>query len=142
MKRLATLLTTAFLISSASAAELSASDGGTYEWLNPKKEPTGVLYRLSLVDGKWLAEGRFPGQEWMDISCGPQCSYRPSRAADVQSFFPPDWLEHARISCIQNIAQAFCRLESRDETASPNYMVVVLTQKSPIPVFVRKISTP
>jgi len=78
----------------------------------------------------------------MDISCGPHCSYRPSSTADVQSYFPSGRLEHARISCIQNIAQAFCKFESRDDPAPLNYMVVMLMQKPPIPVFVRKISTP
>jgi hypothetical protein len=122
------------------AAELSDADTGTYEWLNPKGEPTGVLYRLSRSsEGKWVAEGFIPGQGWKNVGCDVGCEYRNSASDEVQKYFPASWITNADISCIQNVAQAFCRYSGKTDPNRNGHVVIALTSGKPIPVMVRKV---
>jgi|GEM_PF-3158272 len=142
MRLLFSLVALAFLFPHHSiAAELSNTDTGTYEWLGPKGEPTGVLYKLGRSsDGKWLAEGFIPGQGWKNVSCDFGCEYRNSTPNEIEKYFPANWVANADIACIQNIAQAFCRYSRKTEPNSSGYVIITLVSGKPIPVLVRKVS--
>lgn len=142
MKFVFAFLALALSLSSHSiAAEMSEADTGTYEWLNPKGEPTGVLYKLGRAnDGKWVAEGLLPGQGWKNVSCDAGCEYRNSTADEIENYFPVSWIANADISCIQNIAQAFCRYSGKTEPNRNGHVIIVLTSGKPIPLMARKVS--
>ncbi len=142
MKFIFAVLALAFSFSSQSiAAEMSDADIGTYEWLNPKGEPTGVLYKLGQSNnGKWVAEGFIPGQGWKNVSCDSGCEYRNSTFDEIQKYFPASWIANADISCIQNLAQAFCRYSGKTEPNRNGLVIVTLVSGNPIPVMVRKVS--
>ena len=142
MKFVFVLLALMLSFSSDSIAdEISDAYTGTYEWLSPKGEPTGVLYKLGRAnDGKWLAEGFIPGQGWKNISCDVGCQYRNSTSDEIEKYFPTSWIANADISCIQNIAQAFCRYSGKSEPDRNGHMIITLTSSKPIPVMVRQVS--
>nr|WP_082664827.1 hypothetical protein [Burkholderia ambifaria] len=141
MNNIATFLFAATLsVSSlAFAGGLSDADAGTYEWLNQKGAPTGVLYRLNRSSGRWVALGKLPGKEWKDISCDRGCEYRDSTTREIQSYFPPDWLANANIACIQNAAQAFCRFGPVKEPGKAGHVIVTLVTGKPVPILVRRV---
>ncbi len=140
------LIGVALLATSHQAAyALTPEDAGTYEWLKPDGQPSGVLYQLSYSkDGpdKWIARGKFPNQEWRDISCDPSCQYHDSSADDLKRFFPESWLANANISCIQNDAQAFCAYSGKSDPGRNGHIIFALTTPKPVPVMVRRVANP
>ncbi len=122
------------------AAELSGPDLGTFVVLDQKRAPIDMFYRLSKNHGKWVMEGREAGGNWTNISCDSGCEYRISSAAEIQSYFPPDWTQANRISCIQNMAQAFCRYAPIQEAGEAGHIVIAFVTGRPIPIFVRRVS--
>src|SRR4051812_17702207 len=107
----------------ASATEIDVTDTGTFEILNEKFQPMNWFYRLSLgKQGKWIMEGRRPGEKWIDISCDSKCEYQKATDEDLHHYFSKDWLEDANIACIKNIAQAFCRFVSKKDPQKPSYV--------------------
>lgn len=140
MKRKIAVLLTLIAIASASTAQgISESDEGTYEWLNVKGQGTGVLFRLvKQTDGAWAAEGKLPNRDWESVSCGADCTYRETTAEEVISYFPQHWLDQASIYCIQNLAQAFCRYDSKSAPEKTGYLTFVLVTGKPIPIILKR----
>lgn len=124
-----------------SAGEISKQDAGTYVVLDQKRAPTGMFYRLSKDNEKWVAEGRKPGADWINISCDSGCEYRASTEPEIQSYFPADWRANTRISCIQNMAQAFCRYTAKEDKMKGGYVMIALVTGRPIPIFLRRVSS-
>lgn len=139
MKNTFFLLVIAFLSFSATAGELSEQDAGTYVVLDQRRAPTDMFYRLSKYNGKWVAEGKKPGSIWENISCDSGCEYRVSTESEIQSYFPPDWRANAQISCIQNMAQAFCRYNAKEDQTKGGYVMIALVTGRPIPIFLRRV---
>ncbi|HEY0957572.1 MAG TPA: hypothetical protein VGE36_22665 [Roseateles sp.] len=124
----------------ASAVELTATDGGTFAVLDRQQVPTQMYYRLSLKDGRWLMEGKQPGAPWTDLSCETGCEYRASTDAEVQAHVPAAWRERADFACIRNVAQAFCRYSAMGNiAAAPSYVVIALVTGQPVLLFVRRV---
>lgn len=140
MKNVLVLLIATLCSVSAIAAEpLNNSDAGTYVVLDQGRNPTEMFYRLAQKDSKWIMDGKKPGGSWANISCDTGCEYRASTEAEVQAYFPPDWRANTDISCIQNIAQAFCRYSVKEDSTKRGYVVIALVTGRPIPIFVRRV---
>jgi len=131
------LILAAALSPLSAAAQLTSLDTGTYQVLDQQLKPIEMYYRLSLNAGKWMMEGRTPGKGWENISCDAGCEYRDSIAADVASYFPMEWTARLNITCIQNIAQAFCKGVERGNPARGMHIVVALVTGKPILIFLR-----
>ncbi len=142
MKHLAAFAAFLAFSFTASAAELTAADSGTFVVLDRQQVPTQMFYRLSMKDGRWLMAGKQPDAPWTDLSCDAGCEYRTSTDAEVQAHVPPAWRERAEFACIRNVAQAFCRYSDKGDAAvAPNYVVIALVTGRPIPLFVRRTSS-
>ena len=141
MKFLSLFFAIALSVFSATAAELSEQDAGTFIILDQKGAPTEMSYRLSVNNGKWAAEGKKSGSTWANISCDTGCEYRASSESEIQSYFPADWRANSQISCIQNIAQAFCRYTATQDPTKGGHLIISLVTGRPIPVFVRRVSS-
>lgn len=140
MKNISLFLGVVLLSFSAIAGELSGQDAGTYVILGPKRIPTEFFYRLSKNGEKWVAEGKRPGEKnWVNISHSLGGEYRVSTESEIQSYFPPDWIANAQISCIQNMAQAFCRYTSKNDSAKTGHVMVALVTKPPIVIFLHRV---
>ena len=139
MKSFLLLVGLVFFSISANATGLSDQDAGTFVVLNQQRAPTDMFYRLSKVKGKWVMEGKKAGAGWSNISCDSGCEYRASSESEVQSLFPPDWRANVKISCIQNVAQAFCRYLSIKDPTKGGHVVIALVTGRPIPIFVSRV---
>lgn len=140
MEKLLVLFVAALCSLSATAAEpLNDSDTGTYVILDKNRSPTEMFYRLSQKDGKWVMDGKKPGDGWANISCDTGCEYRDSSEIEMQKYFAPEWFAKTDISCIQNIAQVFCRLSPKGDSTKRGYMVIALVTGRPIPIFIRRV---
>ncbi|MGO4303683.1 hypothetical protein [Cupriavidus sp. RAF12] len=139
MKHLLLLIAITMLMPTASAAELSESDAGTYELLREDRTPSGVFFRFTRSGGKWVAFGKTPGKDWENVSCDPGCLYRNSTEKDIRAFFPPSWRESNEIACIQNIAQVFCRFAPSKTPGERGYVFIVLVTGKPFPVRTRRL---
>ena len=143
MKLLLVTLTLLLLGTSAvMAAEITESDTGTFVLLDKDKKATDQFYRLSKADGKWVMEGKEPHGTWKNISCDSGCEYTATPQADLETYFPEDWREHAEIACIQNAAQAFCRYSPKDDPKKTDYVVIARLTDKPVPLFVRRVTVP
>lgn len=139
--RAAFMLAVLVISSVASAARLADADAGTYEWLGKNQAPTGVLFKLWRSGHKWVAVGKLPGKNWTDISCDAGCGYVESTAEEIQVYFPPQVLASTDVACIQNTAQAFCRLQSKSAPERITHAIVALVTGRPIPILVRRVGT-
>ena len=128
--------------SSAWAAEINASDAGTYVLLGRNHQPTELFYRLTGSAGKWLMEGKEPGGKWQKISCDKGCEYRSTTRDEVMSYFPANWVANTDIACIQNIAQAFCRYTPKEGGKTAGYVVIALVTGRPMPLFIQRVKAP
>ena len=125
------------------AAEMSEVDTGTYEWLNFNGKPTGVLDKLSRSnDGKWTSEVFLPGQGWANVSCDVGCEYRNSSLDEINKILPSSWIENFDITCIQNIAKAFCRFSGKTESNLNGHLIVALVTGKPITLMVHRVDQP
>ena len=138
-KKAAFMLVTLVASSVATAAGVSDADAGTYEWLGQNQAPAGVFFRLSRSGDKWVAAGKLPQKEWTSISCGAGCGYVDSTDEQVRAYFPPRVLASTDVTCIQNIAQAFCRLQSKSAPQRVIHAIVALVAGRPIPVLLRRV---
>ena len=126
----------------ASAARVSDADAGTYEWLGPNQAPAGVFFKLSRSGDKWVAVGKLPHKDWAAISCGTGCGYVDSTDEQIQGFFTSRVLASTDIACIQNIAQAFCRLQLKSAPERVGHVMIALVTGRPIPVLLRRVGAP
>ena len=80
-------------------------------------------------------EGRAVPDVWKNISCDAGCEYRKSRNEEIdlyKSLLSKQIPGKLRVLCIQNIAQAFCRVMKVDDDKRAMYMIVALVTKQPV----------
>lgn len=109
------------------AGEISDFDLATYALTGKDGQPIGMQIRLSRTNGKWVMEGKEKELQtpWKDISCDNGCEYRASMNAEREAYlasFPGDIPKQFDISCIQNMANAFCRLTKKDDPSKGGYV--------------------
>jgi hypothetical protein len=82
---------------------------------------------------------------WKDISCDNGCEYRASMNAEREAYlasFPGDIPKQFDISCIQNMANAFCRLTKKDDPSKGGYVLIALVTGKPVAIILQRITSP
>ena len=129
------------------AGEITNFDIATYSLISKDGRPTGMLMRLSKVNNQWIMEGKAKGTNapWKNISCDTGCEYRAStniEHATYLALFPTITQKQFDISCIQNVANAFCRLSKKDHPSKGGYSLIALVTGEPIPMSLRRLTRP
>jgi len=124
------------------ASELTAADAGTFVVIGQNGDPTNVFYRLSYNGTNWVAEGKLPDGSWKNVSCDTGCDYRTSSPSEALAYMPPVMRDTTDISCIQNVAQAFCKYSQKNAPQSGGYVIIALVTGKPLPMFVQRVSKP
>jgi len=106
-----------------------------------------MLMKLSKVNNKWIMEGKEkgPNAAWKNISCDSGCEYRRSTKIEHDiylSLFSENIQKRFDISCIQNIANAFCRLTKKNDSSKGGYTLIALVTKKPVPMSLRRLTRP
>lgn len=115
--------------------EISEFDSATYTLLKVDRSETKMQYRLSVKNGKWFMEARILPETWKNVSCDVGCEYRKSLKAEIdlyKSLLSKQISGNLQVACIQNIAQAFCRVIKHDDHTRAMYMMVALVTKQPV----------
>ena len=129
------------------AEEISDFDIATYSLIKKDGRSTGMLMRLSKVSDKWVMEGKEKGSNspWKNISCDTGCEYKASTKIEHKTYlalFPTITQKQFNISCIQNIASAFCRLTKKDNPSKGGYTLIALVTEKPVPLSLRRLTKP
>jgi hypothetical protein len=131
----------------AFAGEISDFDIATYSLTGKDGQPSGMQMRLSRPNGKWVMEGKEKESTapWKNISCDKGCEYRVSTNSEQETYltsFPGDMPKQFDISCIQNMANAFCRLTKKNDTSKGGYALIALVTGKPIPMSLQRLTRP
>jgi hypothetical protein len=131
----------------AFAGEISDFDIATYSLTGKDGQPSGMEMRLSKANGKWVMEGKSKGSTapWKNISCDPGCEYRASTNSEQMAYlasFPGDMPKQFDIACIQNVANAFCRLTKKDDASKGGYALIALVTGKPVPMSLKRLTRP
>lgn len=129
------------------AGEITDFDIATYSLTKKDGRPTGMQMRLSKVNNKWIMEGKEKDSKapWKNISCDTGCEYRASSKIEHKTYlalFPTITQKQFDISCIQNIANAFCRLTKKNDSSKGGYTLIALVTKKPVPMSLRRLTRP
>lgn len=142
MKKILILFTVLMVFSPFTIAnEVSEADTGTYVILKKDLTSTGMSYRLSKIGEKWIMEGKEATSPWKNITCDKGCDYRKTTKNEIATYFPSDWIANSDIACIQNLAQAFCKVSEKDNPAKVLHLVIALVTGKPTPMFLRRVNT-
>ncbi len=117
MKILTTAALFLALCSSALAHNLDKHDAGEYVLLNTQQQATPTMMRFSQKGKQWVMDGKQGRTDWQPVCRGDgECKLKPSSAAQVRQWqkLLPSSFQTAPMSCIQNIAFAFCRVSKPD----------------------------
>lgn len=128
----------------AVAGEISDFDVATYALITKDGQPSGMQIRLSRAHGKWIMEGKESRAPWKIISCDTGCDYRKSTHVEQEAYlssFPADMPKQFDISCIQNEANAFCKLTMKNNTSKGGYVLVALVTEKPIPMSLQRLTS-
>ena len=117
------------------ANPISSLDSGVYAIQGKEGEPLIALLRLSVSRTSYTMEGQHRGDfGWSVISCGQKCQYRESVKHEIEEYERPlAGIDLTSVNCIQNVAQAFCRIELSSGDYS-QYLLIALTGGKMIPV--------
>jgi hypothetical protein len=123
-------------------SQISSFDIATYVLTNKDGQPTKMQIRLSQNQGAWVMEGREVPAPWKIISCDTGCEYRASIHEEEDkylSYFPKSIQNTFSIACIQNMAQAFCRVSKKDNLSQGGYALIALVTGTPIPISLQRL---
>ncbi|AXF86098.1 hypothetical protein DTO96_101839 [Ephemeroptericola cinctiostellae] len=137
------LVITLFVSFSALAREISDFDMATYELLGKNGQLTGMQMRLSRANNQWVMEGKERGAPWRNISCDRGCEYRTSTKTEREMYltsFPADISKQYDLSCIQNMANAFCWLAKKSEPMIGGYVLIALVTGKPVPMSLQRLT--
>ena len=130
----------------AFAGEISDFDIATYSLTGKNGQPSGMQMRLSRPNGKWVMEEKEESTApWRNISCDTACEYRASTNSEQEAYlssFPGDMQKQFDISCIQNMANAFCRLTKKNDTLKGGYALIALVTGKPVPMSLQRLTKP
>jgi hypothetical protein len=131
----------------AAASEISDFDIGTYALTKSDGNPVGMEMRLSRSKGNWMMEGReiASSESWKSISCASGCEYRLTSNSERDLYlaiFPVEMQKQVDMSCIQNMANAFCRLTNRNDPSKGSYVLVALVTGRPNAIFLKRLTSP
>jgi hypothetical protein len=131
----------------AAASEISDFDIGTYALTKSDGNPTGMEMRLSRSKGNWMMEGKETAstESWKSISCASGCEYRLTSNSERDLYlatFPVEMQKQFDMSCIQNMANAFCRLTNKNDPSKGGYVLVALVTGKPTAVSLKRLTSP
>jgi len=129
------------------AGEITDFDIATYSLTSKDGLPTGMQIKLYKVNNKWVMEGKEKGSNapWKNISCDTDCEYRASTQLEHETYlalFPTITQNQFDISCIQNIANAFCRIQKKDNPSKGGYVLIALVTGKPISMSLQRLTRP
>jgi hypothetical protein len=129
------------------ASEISDFDIGTYALTKSDGSPAGMEMRLSRSKGNWMMEGRETAstESWKSISCASGCEYRLTSIPERDLYlatFPAEMQKQFDMSCIQNIANAFCRLTTKNDPSKGGYVLVALVTGKPNAISLKRLTSP
>ena len=128
------------------SGEISDFDIATYSLTGRDGQPSGMQMRLSKLNGKWVMEGKEKeSAPWKNISCDTGCEYRTSTNSEQEAYlasFPGDMPIHFDIACIQNMADAFCRLTKKNDASKGGYALIALVTGKPVPMSLQRLTRP
>lgn len=128
------------------AGEISEFDIATYSLDGKNGQPSGMQMRLSRPNGKWVMEGKDDSSSpWKNISCDSGCDYRTSAIFEQEAYlasFPSDMQKQFDIACIQNMANAFCRLTKKSDASKGGYALIGLVTGKPVPMSLQRLTRP
>lgn len=111
---------------------LSSSAQGDYVLLDTQQQMTEIQFRLKLDGEQWLADGsRDSGETWGPVcEASGECQLITSSKSDIERFFVeyPHIMEKVDLSCIHNMAFAFCGMTLDGRT---DYVMVSLVTEIP-----------
>jgi hypothetical protein len=143
------LLTTLAILAPlfAFAGKISDFDIATYSLTGKNGQESGMQMPLSRPNEKWVMEGKEKEltTPWKNISCNTGCGYRASTNSEQEAYlssFPGDMPKQFDISCIQNIASAFCRLTKKNDTPKGGYALIALVTGKPVPMSLKRLARP
>ncbi len=146
MSKLLLIAVVFFAPLSSLAEEISDFDIATYSLTGKDGQPSGMQMRLSRTNGNWVMEGKKePMAPWKNISCDTGCEYRASTNTEQEVYlasFPSDMQKQFDISCIQNMANAFCRLTKKDDPSIGGYALIALVTGKPVPMSLQRLTRP
>jgi hypothetical protein len=127
------------------SSDISDFDVATYVLTRQDGSPTGMQMRLAKVNDKWFMEGKNGSAPWKNISCDKGCEYRASTNSERETFLaalPTGMQKQFDIACIQNSANAFCRLTKKDSPSKGGYAFVALVTGKPVPMTLQRLTRP
>jgi hypothetical protein len=129
------------------ASEVSDFDVGTYALTKYDGQLAGIEMRLSRPNGKWMMEGRdtASAEPWKSISCDGGCEYRVTSDSERNVYlatFPAEMQKQFDMSCIQNIASAFCRIWNITDPTKGGYALIALVTGKPTPISLKRLTLP
>lgn len=143
------ILITLFLLapSFAFSGEISDFDIATYSLTGKNGQPSGMQMRLTKPNGKWVMEGKDKDSvsPWKNISCDTGCEYRASTNSELEGYistFPGGMQKQFDIACIQNMANAFCRLTKKNDALKGGYALIILVTGKPVPMTLQRLTSP
>lgn len=124
------------------AGEISEFDIATYALIGKDGNRTDMLVRVTEINGNLELEGKYGNTSWKSISCETGCRYRKSSRLEGERYlasFPATMQNRFDIACIQNIANAFCRLTLKTAPSKGGYAFIPLTTGNPSPMTLQRL---
>ena len=121
------------------AESIDSSDIAAYNVLDKDGKPTSKVFRLARAEERWRIEDRQADGQWQDITCEGGCILEVSKKSDLKRFFPADDISKITMSCLHNLAFAFCRYARNLVKGERGYVFIALTEKYPIPLRVQRV---
>lgn len=135
MKKISTALMVLFTPIAAAATGIDASDVAAYAIDGKDDKPSATQIRLSRDAGRWVVEGKEGAAPWKNISCDRGCEYRTSTSGETSSYLaalPTAMAPRFDMGCIQNNANAFCKLARKGDPAIGGYLFIALVSGKPV----------
>lgn len=124
-------LFTALLLALLPAAHaLDQNDQGEYLLLKPDGEPTRMKMRYYLKGTQWVMDGKTGNENWKPVCQGTgDCRLTaPSNPNHLRSLLPKQWHSYP-LTCVENKAFAFCRINEKGNENKRLYWWIALTPR-------------
>lgn len=112
---------------------LDKSDAGEYVLLNLQQQPTPTQMRFYQRGTQWVMDGKHGDAAWQSICHGDgKCRLQAAKPSDVRAYqaMLPQKMRTNPLSCIQNVAFAFCRMNDGTNDKRRLYWWFPLTPES------------
>ena len=101
------------MFATLSVQALDAGDQGDYVLLDRNGKPLAVQMRYRISNGQWIMDGKTGDEDWHPVCHGTgQCRLVEAGKEDTDNWqsLLPEESQNKQITCQKNIAFAFCRM--------------------------------